>query len=431
MTLPRLLQRLLPTRRRGPSRGDIHIVGQRLFSDEGYQRFLRSNAQYADSGMADYLFSIGGRDAQPAQVFDKLRWGGQLVIITHNLRRMQSVLAQFRTREEFIVEGSPQTISTPRFRLNMAWLKRTIYFCTVRKVHLDWADVVTDRHSYHVQLVPRAGAAHGCVVLKQVPSYETVARRLIRRFPEIGQARAEQGARKLVDKVFPLFLTREAAFLKILQRDLPEKYRNRVPTVLQLEHDHRGLVQKMYLNWLRLGGEPLSLLDFAHQSTELLHLLHETAGIIHMDLRLDNIVITENGVGFVDFGSAARVGEDFSQSPMLTTLFSEMLSTSQIQRDLRQLQEKGRVTSSLFIDAYQKIDKAVDLFYLTLQLCNPHGNPDLKGLVRLDQGTPQATSLARLTRHVLRPRNPDHPDFRSARDVLDGIRNIEAAVGAA
>ena len=85
----------------------------------------------------------------------------------------------------------------------------------------------------------------------------------------------------------------------------------RVPTVVHADyHDYDGtpLVQTLYLKWLRNSrATPLSQLEFACQSADLLSAIHDRAGIIHLDLRLDNFVITENGVGFVDFGLCDRL----------------------------------------------------------------------------------------------------------------------------
>jgi hypothetical protein len=139
------------------------------------------------------------------------------------------------------------------------------------------------------------------------------------------------------------------------------------------------------------------------------------------------MVVTPRGVGFVDFGSAVRCGEDFSGNPMLQTLFSELLSTSQIQRDLKRLVRKGKVTSRLFTNSQQRIDKAVDLFYLVLQMNNPHTNPDFRGLVRYDRHADDARRLARLSRNVLQPQDDRCLHYRSAADVLQGIERLQNA----
>ena len=98
--------------------------------------------------------------------------------------------------------------------------------------------------------------------------------------------------------------------------------------------------------------------------------------VIHLDLRLDNFVITPQGVGFVDFGSAVRVGEAFPEASLLSNLFGEMMRTSQIQRMLGKMSESGQITSEEIRAGYHRVDKAVDFFYLAVQINNPHANPD-------------------------------------------------------
>src|SRR5690606_28055257 len=125
--------------------------------------------------------------------------------------------------------------------------------------------------------------------------------------------------------------------------------------------------------------------------------------------------------------SGVRIGEDISQNPMLHTLFSEMLSTSQIQRDLRRLVKKNKVTSRLFIEAadQQKMDKVVDLFYLVLQMNNPHANPDFRGLVHYDRESPDARRLAALSRRVFNPQDPVRDHFTQAADILHHLEDSD------
>ncbi len=68
----------------------------------------------------------------------------------------------------------------------------------------------------------------------------------------------EKRARKFSDKIFPVFLTREAAILKIVNRDLPEAYRDRVPRLLKWRRMSEDMRRRLHLSWLRNGGEPLS-----------------------------------------------------------------------------------------------------------------------------------------------------------------------------
>lgn len=405
----------------------LFAAEQILGADTDTERFRRGRA-LSEQNAADYLVATSGDRCTADHVFDRLRWGGQFVFVSTRAREAEQLISQYRECDDFLVETNLQALGcpTPRWRRSFG---RKVYGFVARKTALSRSADATDRYTYDVGLAPDPNADEQYVVLKQVPSYEHAIRRLTQNFPGAGDQQVEQGARKLVTKVFPLFLTRETAFLKILQRDLPDPCRDRVPTVLRFETDDRGLVRQVALNWLRQGGEPISQLEFARQSSTLLHIVHEHVGLIHMDLRLDNFVVTERGVGFVDFGSSVRVGERFDRNPLLDSLFHEMLSTSQIQKDLQRYRDQGRLTSHLIVNSCGKIDKAVDLFYLVLQMNRPHANQDLKGLVRYNQHSAAAHELARLTRAVFRPKDPKQPVCRSAKDVAKIVSQIERNLG--
>jgi hypothetical protein len=143
---------------------------------------------------------------------------------------------------------------------------------------------------------------------------------------------------------------------------------------------------------------------------------------------MDNLVITEHGVGFVDFGSAVRVNENIHANAVLSTLFGELMRTSQIQRMLDRMSTAGSVTSRIIREAYQRVDKAVDLFYLAVQISQPTANPDIRELIKFEKFSPEAVGLAGLTDAILRPANPNQPRFKAARDVRDEILRIEADV---
>jgi serine/threonine protein kinase len=194
--------------------------------------------------------------------------------------------------------------------------------------------------------------------------------------------------------------------------------------VLEIHRDHKGLVRSLRMNWLRNGPEPISQLEFARQAAELLSALHDIAGVIHLDLRPDNMVVSSRGVGFVDFGSAVRVGEKISDSALLSGLFEELMRTSEIQRMLYHMTQTGAVTSRAISQGLRRMDKSVDFFFLALQMNCPHRNPDFAGLVRYDPASDEARALVRLTQEILRPADPLVPTFRSARDILEGISQI-------
>ena len=178
------------------------------------------------------------------------------------------------------------------------------------------------------------------------------------------------------------------------------------------------------MNWLRTGGPRLSQIEFARQSAHLLAVLHNLAGVMHLDLRLDNFVLTPRGVGFVDFGSSARIGEDLGQSPMLTSLFGEMMRTSKIQRMLGRMLDNGQVTNRSFTCVHQKADPAIDTFYLALQINKPAHNPQFAHLIDYDPDSVEARAVSTLTASVLRPKGSGEAPFQTADDSLRGIERI-------
>jgi hypothetical protein len=384
------------------------------------------------TGLVDFLIAGDDEPHEPDEVFGRLRWGGQIVYLTRNRANMDGIVDRFEQRGYVALRG-PGVLRTGPLRF--LGLGRRVHYFIARKVLLTRPREITDRFTYHVRLVPPPKpqmvpyATNGCVVLKEVPSVERVKGRLRAKFADVSDEVIEKRARKFTEKIFPLFLTREAALLKILQRDLPPQYASRVPTLLDTEKDSRGYVRRMWMTWLRNGGQPLPHSEFARQSADLLRVVHELSGIIHLDLRLDNFVITEQGVGFVDFGSGVRVGENIHGNPTLSPLFEELMRTSQIQRMLDRMKNTGSLTSYILCDAHGKVDKAVDLFYLAVQIKQPISNPDITDFIKFEPNSKEAVELARLTEAILRPANPGHPTFRSAADVLEGICRVEAKLG--
>jgi hypothetical protein len=388
----------------------------------------------------DYLFLRDQDPHLPAEVFDRLRWGGQVVLVSRNPKIIKAAAKAYQTwRKEQADHGAwevekPMGVEQRPLLRFFGW-RQGVYFLTARKVMLVPPGKSSDRFTYHVQLSRHAGG--GYEVVKEVPAVERVLARLREKFPDADADTLLRRARKFTEKVFPVFLTRETAMLKLLQRDLPEKFRNRVPQVMAAETDEVGFTRTLRMNWLRnarpargsRAGLPLSQLEFARQAAELLTALHDQAGIMHLDLRLDNVVITELGVGFVDFGSAVRVGEEFPQTSLLSNLFEEMMRTSQIQRMLGKMAESGQVTSEEICNSHQRIDKAVDFFFLAVQINSPLSNPDFRGLVEHDPASREAQELAQLTEKILRPESPEQPQYTSAAEILHGIEEIGRRLG--
>jgi len=408
----------------------IRCIRRREFATDGdASRFARSNSFAFNDRQVDYFFALPGDPSAPDELFDRLRWGGHVVVVSQNSDHLHRLAQMYQTRCGFMIETGPRTLRLGALGGWLPWARQRWHYLVARKVALIRPGQLTDRFTFHVELVrtPRIG---GWGVLKRVPSYGSIMVRLKKRFPETAHETLAGRARKLVDKIFPVFLTREAGFLRLLQTQLPEEVRHRVPHVIGVERGPDGLARKLCMNWLRLGTRPISQMDFALQAAELVKILHERIRIVHLDLRMDNIEITdEGGVCFVDFGSAVRMDEDLSQSPLLHTLFTEMMSTSQIQRLLGSMTAKGHVTSEVLTKGHQKIDKAADLFYLAMQIARPHTCPELAPLIEWNPASPTAREIAKLTKQILQPADPVHPEHQSADDILRSLKQIQSGLG--
>jgi hypothetical protein len=416
----------------------LHSVADRAFRDDA------EFARYGHGGVAahspaahtvppgelaplDFLFAHENEPHDPDEVFARLRWGGQFVYASRHHRRVVEMNERFGQRGfETMPRAGTIREPLPLFGLRVPLLSKKLHYFVARKVNLVLPRQFSDRFTYHLQLVPADRPNRGYVVLKEVPSVARVMARLKSKFPDATTDLLEKRALKFTEKIFPLFLTREAAILQILERDLPAAHARRVPRVVGMDKDARGYVRRLKMSWLRVGApRPLSQLEFAKQAFDLLQVVHERVGVIHLDLRLDNIVVTDHGVGFVDFGSAVRVGENIQGNPLLANLYDELMRTSQIQRMIEKMTLSGAVTSQLIRSAYGRVDKQVDLFYLAMQMVQPLNNPDFRGLVEFDPTSREAAALSELKEQVLKPADPQNPAYRNAPDVLRAILRIE------
>jgi hypothetical protein len=407
---------------------DVTAVMRRVFAED--QEFARAGPKRADGlgrgELADALICTSDQKHSAREMFDRLRWGGTLLYAStdrHDAVKFSIHLGErgFETMEKI------RAMRRGALGLPIPFLRRTVWYFLARKVQLVQPGHLSDRFTYHVHL-SNTENGDGYHVVKEVPTIDQVKARLHSKWPELTDELIERRARKFSEKIFPVFLTREAAILKIINRDMPAAYQERIPLLLDMETDGKGFARRLHLKWLRNGGSPISQLQFAHQSADLLRALHDDVGVIHLDLRWDNFVITPQGVGFVDFGSAVRVGEDLAASPLLQGLFEELMRTSEIQRMLLKMTRSGQVTSETICGGLHKVDKAVDFFYLAVQINSPHSNPDLKELIRYDKESEEAKMLAELTGQILRPAEPAHPAFNSAGDILRGVEKIEHAL---
>ena len=378
-------------------------------------------------GLPYHVFLPADKRYGPEEAFSLIRWGGRVIVASENMTEVRESAARFVKHEGFVIDLPPTEIKKTLFGL--PFIGKKYHYFVARRVHLLKPGESTDRFTYSVQLAGRRnGNDVEYVVVKQVPTVDRVISRLRQKFPDTPMDELRRRALKFTEKIFPVFLSREAAMLKILQRDLPKPYCDRVPRCLGVEHDSKGFVRTLYMNWLRNGGRMLSQLEFATQATELLEVLHDKVGVIHLDLRLDNFVITSEGVGFIDFGSAVRVGESFGDNSLLSTLFEEMMRTSQIQRMLYTMSEKGLVTSDVLCQGVHRVDKAVDLFYLAYQMNTPHQNPDFVGLINYDPRSSEARHIKYLTSEILRPEDRGNSPYKTAADILQGLAKVKQKI---
>jgi hypothetical protein len=399
------------------------IIRRAAAADPQLKNYQPVDLNQKAAGLADLVYCTAEATQDPTRLFDRLRWGGQAIVICQTPDQAQNASQQL-SKSGFDLTDGPSLLRRRFLGLPLPLISKPIHYFIARKVELIQPGQTTDRFTYHVHLTkgPEKGQF---IVVKEVPTLEMVINRLRNKWPDLAPEIIEKRARKFSDKIFPIFLTREAAILKIVNRDLPPQYSNRVPSLLDMEKDEKGFAKRLHLSWLRNGGKPLSQIEFARQSADLLRALHDDAGVMHLDLRLDNFVITPDGVGFVDFGSAVRVDENLKQSALLSSLFEELMKTSEIQRMLLRMTRTGEVTSEAISGGLHKVDKAVDCFYLAMQISSPHANPDLSDLIEFDKNTPEARMLSALTDQILRPKDPAKPAFRSAADILRGIADLK------
>jgi tRNA A-37 threonylcarbamoyl transferase component Bud32 len=408
----------------------VRLVRRQVFEQEGRNRDWQAEEPCILGQTRDFLFLTDSDSHNPSLVFDRLRWGGVFAFISAKPRLVEAVAMDYR-RFGFAMEQAPAAAVCPRRLLGMRlpFPGRKVHYFAARKMHMVPPGTFTDRFTYDVFLERASSREEPLVVVKRVPDFDALIERLRQRSPSADEQAIRKHARKLHETVFPVFLTREAGFLKVLQEHLPETYCARVPRVIDMEVDGRGMVSRMRLNWLRKTTRQMGQLEFAIQSADLLSKIHELARVIHLDLRLDNFVVSDHGVGFVDYGSSARDGEDIATSPLLSHLFTQIMKTSQIQRMLEQLTNDGQVTSSYLAQGRRQVDKAVDVFYLAVQMDQPHSNPYMREVVRYAKRSGEAQAISRLSAEVLRPLDPRRPTYTSASALLTGLLAVRELMG--
>ncbi|MBI1375036.1 MAG: hypothetical protein GC159_20145 [Phycisphaera sp.] len=398
------------------------IINRALAQDDEFRRYSYSTSENIDQGILDFVFAAPGEPHMPEDVFDRLRWGGQLIYFSDNEADVKQAADVFSKRREFVVERVDMVEKRSFFS------KLRVYFMMARKVRIVPPGDYSERFTYHVELQRHPKANNDYVVMKRLPDIEVVAKRLNLRHPDLSAEDVHKRASTFVNTIFPIFLTREAGILKVLEKYMPAQYHGRFPKVIDVEKNERGHITKLWMSMLRNtmpDNRPLNQLEFALQAVDLMRALHDQAHVIHLDLRLDNFIIGEKGVGFIDFGSAVRIGEDLSKSELLMQMFEQVMTTSQIQKTLGKMSQNGQVTSKVLQSGYRRVDKAVDLFFVALQINTPLKNPDFRFLVDMEQSKEMTGLISELTGEIFRPKDPHNPPFKTASDIFKGLKMIE------
>jgi len=133
----------------------------------------------------------------------------------------------------------------------------------------------------------------------------------------------------------------------------------------------------------------------------MLNAAHRDAGLMHLDVRLGNLVVTERGVGLIDFGSSVMVGEDLASNRHVAKVICRTLEASEITETLKRHRLKQLLGNPVFEGLPYPPSPAMDLFAL-------------------------ATCMTRLRRRVL-SRAPGEPGAISDMDGLArALENVAA-----
>lgn len=399
------------------------LLQQRLAAEARGRQVGRTSDAELD-GLLDVRLAGPGEPKEAEDAFERLRWGGVFACIDPDPSRIERLMKEYDGANGFTIEQPMDELWGGPMGLRMPGITSRAYYFVARKTQLAQPGTASERHTYDVTLVPDANAPHGYRVRKQVPTVEDTVQRLMRRSPGLDRDVAQLKALRLINEVFPIFLTREAKMLQAVQATLPEAWRGRVPRLLGVGQNDKGFVTTLEMNWLRNGGRPIGHLEFARQAAELLTVLHDHARIMHLDLRSDNLVITEQGVGFIDFGTAAHVDEDLLGNAVLGPLFTDVMKASQVQKSLGLMLEQGQLTNDALAAVYGKPDRKVDTFQLAVLINRPHANPEFEQLVDYNPIGTAAQQLETLTAAILRPQNSHGAAFKAAADVLRGVKRI-------
>ncbi len=152
----------------------------------------RTSNPAIDNMPVDCLIAAGQEPHLPDEVFPHLRWGGVFVYVAEQAQPVQRLAEMYDGRRGFSLEQRPTYAWHAPLGLRLPPLASKGHYFIARKTQLLQPGDMTDRFTYHVELVPYPNQPHGYAVRKTIPTYDNVLWRLQRKYPEIDNADLER-----------------------------------------------------------------------------------------------------------------------------------------------------------------------------------------------------------------------------------------------
>ncbi len=352
------------------------------------------------------------------QIAARLRWGGRALVVSRDFDRAKTLQCSLDGTAGLVVEQSATAIHGQHLGLRLPGVTPSGFVTVLRRVTQN--DLAGQRCTFDMTLCPGEGADQLC---KAVPSVDDLLSRLRARHRDRDDGDLVALAERLARNVLPTALTREVAVLEHLASRMPADLRDRVPTVTACERDPRGFVRSLRMNWLEPATAPMGHLPFALEATELLAVLHQRAQIAHLDLRAENLHLTDRGVCLVDFGNAIRL-DTAPPADSVQRLHRSLGRGSAIRRRLMAAARRQAVDAQAVELALREPGPALDTLCLALMLPRPDRTLTESELVRVFPSSQPAPGIATLVNSILRPRDPFDPRGKTAADLNRGLSRL-------
>src|SRR2546430_1103336 len=110
------------------------VVQSVLKEDAEFRRVFTGGPVHRD-GQADYLFAAEEEAHEPAEIFGRLRWGGQFLYASPKKQQVEAAAKQFAEYGFRIVRG-PAFMRMPSAIAYLAFLGQKVHYFVTRKVLL-------------------------------------------------------------------------------------------------------------------------------------------------------------------------------------------------------------------------------------------------------------------------------------------------------